>query len=256
MAFTKVDKTVEELNVHSNLSRTPNASDNLDYKELQGLWDSTGQYIADKINALIDELQASGSAPSLGFFPNEHFVDVETIQQALEYLYDQIVGITLQQLVDGSVTSSKLYQGAGEEAVITSAIRDAAVTSAKIAALAITTAKIAAGAITTEKIADGAVTSAKLASNAVSGTNITSGAIGEAKIANNAVTNDKIVSMAASKLTGQTAIENGGTGAATAANARTNLEVTQQGKVKVGSTEYTLRTGSAGASGYITFVTE
>lgn len=37
---------------------------------------------------------------------------------------------------------------------------------------------------------------------------------------------------------------------------RAQLGVTQAGKVKVGSSEYTLRTGTAGAGGYITFVLE
>lgn len=56
-------------------------------------------------------------------------------------------------------------------------------------------------------------------------------------------------------------VSHGGTGAATAANARTNLGitpanigVTQEGKLKIGSTVYTLQKGGTPTAGYITFI--
>lgn len=56
---------------------------------------------------------------------------------------------------------------------------------------------------------------------------------------------------------GTLSIERGGTGATTAAEARTNFGVTEAGKLKIGSTEYTVRVGefSEGAAGEIRFST-
>jgi hypothetical protein len=83
---------------------------------------------------------------------------------------------------------------------------------------------IAAGAVTTEKVADGAVTTAKVADAAVTTTKITDAAVTDAKIAT--VSGSKVtgnISGNAANVTGTIAVANGGTGATTAAAARTNL---------------------------------
>ncbi|MHA8094506.1 beta strand repeat-containing protein [Aquirufa lenticrescens] len=114
-----------------------------------------------------------------------------------------------------------------------------------IAASAVTTGKLAAGAVSTTKLADGAVTDAKITS--VAGSKVTgdiAGNAGTATLASNATlaanatklaapkningvpfdgTSDITIAASAATLSGTVAIANGGTGATTAADARTNL---------------------------------
>ncbi len=100
---------------------------------------------------------------------------------------------------------------------------------------------VTTGAITTPKLADGAVTTAK----------ITDATVTTAKLVDASVTDAKIVAVSGSKVTGNitgnaanvtglVAIANGGTGASTAAAARTNL-----GATTVGGNLFTLTNPSA-----------
>ncbi|MFD3408541.1 hypothetical protein SKC37_07725 [Aquirufa sp. HETE-83D] len=102
-----------------------------------------------------------------------------------------------------------------------------------IATGAVTTGKLAAGAVSTAKLADGAVTDAKITS--VAGSKVTGNIAGNAGTATklaatkniNGVpfdgSSDITISASAATLSGTVAIANGGTGAANAADARTNL---------------------------------
>lgn len=91
-------------------------------------------------------------------------------------------------------------------------------------------------------------------------TAIATGAVGTTQLADSSVTEVKIGSQAvnlATKVKGKLPIANGGTNATTAEDARTNLGVTEKGKVEIGGTVYTIRTGaySSGAAGYLTLST-
>ncbi len=116
---------------------------------------------------------------------------------------------------------------------------------------AITTPKLADGAVTTAKITDANVTTAKLADGAVTTAKITDATVTTAKLVDASVTDAKIVAVSGSKVTGNitgnaanvtgvVAIANGGTGASTAAAARTNL-----GATTVGGNLFTLTNPSA-----------
>ena len=89
-------------------------------------------------------------------------------------------------------------------AINTIKLADAAVTTLKLADQSITTAKLADASVTTGKLADASVTDAKIVT--VSGSKVTGNIAGNA-----------------TNVTGVVAIANGGTGAVTAAAARTNL---------------------------------
>lgn len=264
MAF---DRLTNELNTIEQLADTPNRTSGVTAQQMKEFFDTNAKIIKQFINDIFLPALENGGAQNVGFFPNEHFPDIASVQQAIEYLYDQIVQIEYQGITDNSIETRHLFKGAGQQAVTTDTIRDLAVTATKIAASAITTIKLADSAVTTAKIGDGAVTAAKLGNGAVINAKLGAGAVATDKLANNSVTADKLASgsvtnakiatMSANKLTGQTAVANGGTGGSTAATARTNLDVSQAGKIKVGDTTYTVRSGSyaSGAEGYLTLST-
>jgi len=148
--------------------------------------------------------------------------------------------VTNSKLADGAVTTTKVTDGN----ITTAKLADAAVTNSKLADGAVTTAKVTDGNITTAKLADAAVTTPKLVDGAVTTTKVTDGNITTAKLADAAVTTPKLADAAvtdvkvvtvsgtkvtgnisgnAANVTGTVAVANGGTGATTAAVARTNL---------------------------------
>ena len=90
-------------------------------------------------------------------------IDTSVINSQFEELLDQLRTSIEQaagsEIIDGSITTSKIAQNA----VTTVKIAEGAVTAEKIAALAITAALIADKTITAAKLADKTVTSAKLA---------------------------------------------------------------------------------------------
>jgi hypothetical protein len=84
------------------------------------------------------------------------------LAQELDDAITNLALTTAGSIADGSITENKLSQSAGDEAVVTDAIRDGAVQTAKINDLAVTTAKIGDSAVTEPKLAFGCVTSGKL----------------------------------------------------------------------------------------------
>ncbi len=131
------------------------------------------------------------------------------------------------KLADAAVTTLKL----ADQSVTTSKLADYSVTSTKLADLSVTSGKLVDASVTTAKIADANVTTAKLADESVT----------DAKIV--MVTGSKVtgnIAGSAANVTGTVAVANGGTGATTAAGARTNL-----GGTTVGGNFFTLSNPSA-----------
>ena len=114
------------------------------------------------------------------------------------------------KLADAAVTTLKL----ADQSVTTSKLADYSVTTAKLADLSVTTGKLVDASVTTAKIADANVTTAKLADASVTDAKIVT--VAGSKVTGNIAGN-------AANVTGTVAVANGGTGATTAAAARTNL---------------------------------
>lgn len=104
--------------------------------------------------------------------------------------------VTTNNIVNNAVTTIKLDQTGGSQAVTTATIRDLNVTTGKIAANAITTAKLdvtgGSEAVTTATLRDLNVTSAKLGNLAVTTAKIDDLAVTTNKLNNLAVTGAKI----------------------------------------------------------------
>lgn len=145
---------------------------------------STGTFL--NTNPII--LDSAGRVPEeIWFAENQLYKFVLTdADDVLLGTWDNLVSVN--EIVDGSITTAKLADGA----VTTVKIADANVTTAKIAALNITTALIANSNVTTAKIADLNVTTGKLADNAVTTIKITDSNVTTAKIADANVTTVKI----------------------------------------------------------------
>ncbi len=161
------------------------------------------------------------------------------------------LGIVTAKLADGAVTNVKVASDAittdkikdGE--VQTDDIKNANITTVKIADANVTNAKLAADAVTSAKILDGTIATADLGNNSVATDKIIDAAVTTTKIANANVTNAKLAddavtsakilnativnediadaTITTSKIAGTIAISQGGTGAATATGALTNL---------------------------------
>lgn len=180
MAFTHL---TDDLAIISKLSDEPNDVDGLTGAELKAKFDEAGLTIQTYINeTLIPEIAGAGAAESVGISPVPGLTGAETVQDALTALVAVVQEAEQGEVLDGSITTSKLA--------------NAAVTTDKVAASAVTEAKLASAVVSTAKIADGAVTGAKIASGAVTADKIASLAVTADKIAAGAVTNGKLGALA------------------------------------------------------------
>ena len=80
------------------------------------------------------------------------------LAQELDDAINDLVIQTASNVADGAITSYKLRQVAGDEAVVTNAIQDGAVQAAKLASDSVTTVKILAANVTPAKLSAGAPT--------------------------------------------------------------------------------------------------
>lgn len=199
MAFSRF---TEDAEVISALDDKPNITDGLTPAALKAKFDKIGADLKDYLNnTLCDELE-TGGAGNIGI-DTISGLEAANIQDALEELKAAIDDATTGSLPAGSVTTAKL----ADLAVTTAKISELAVTTAKLNDLAVTAGKLAAGAVETAKLADGAVTEGKLAAASVTNAKLGDGAVGTDNLKS-----DLLVP-----------VTKGGTGAATAAAARTAL---------------------------------
>lgn len=174
--------------------------------DMQYLFDS----IKDQFNNFIsNEL----SAENVSFAPIGSVITASNVQAAIQAVHQEVLDISQGGVSDGAITTAKLDQTEGEEAVTTSTIRDGAITTDKIADGAITSEKIQEGAISAAVLEDGSinrdkmglqsvetnalapycVTDGKLANDAVIERTIKNGNVTADKLAANAVTTAKIL---------------------------------------------------------------
>lgn len=162
MAFNKL---TENVSILSTLDRTPNATSGYDYRQMQAYFDAAPEIIKAFVNDLIDALAAATAAANIGTAPFEG-VNADNLQAALEKLQQNINGISVGALPDGSVTGAKLASD-GVNGVGANNINDKAVKTAKLENGAVTNEKIAPGTIQGDRLDDSAVNGAKLAAGAV-----------------------------------------------------------------------------------------
>ena len=174
------------------------------------------QYLFDSIkNQFNNFIQNEVFAGNIPYTPTGG-LESDNIQGAIDAIQDEITDISQGSVADGSISTIKLDQTPGSEAVTSSTIRDGAiltsklgngviltskladgvVTDAKLGASSVTTAKILNGAVTTDKIADNAVTTAKINNASVTVDKLTTNAVSTVKIQDSAVTTAKIANSA------------------------------------------------------------
>lgn len=146
------------------------------------------QYLFDKIKNHYNNVFVANEfrAENMSFTPTPGAIEATNVQDAIEAVHNEVAGLVLDELVlpNGSVTSEKLCQTVGEEAVITEAIQDEAVT----------TEKIADGAVTADKLDPNFVFDASnIADRSIAGTQLMLSAVGTNELKDNAVTRNKIL---------------------------------------------------------------
>lgn len=198
----------DDMNIIQKLDDRPNDVGGLTAAGLKAKFDEGIGVIKDWLNnTLLPYLEGGNAANQLGVdtIPG---LSATTVQEALEEIMENIQIASVENLVDGSVTTEKLADLAvtaakiaadavteahiSDGAVTEDKLSDGAVTAGKLAALAVTTAALANLAVTAEKIANGAVTTEKIAPAAVDNTKLAAGAVVTSKIDNAAVTLDKL----------------------------------------------------------------
>lgn len=162
----------------SELDNKPNDVGGLNPAQLKAIFDQAGMEIQAYLNnTLTAELESANGAGNIGISAITGLT-ASTVQAALAALYQAIQDATAGVLLDGSVTTAKLYA----QAVTTDKLADNAVTAAKIkdgevgenelAGLSVSTNKLQNGAVTADKLGAASVTAGKLASNVVGTDNL------------------------------------------------------------------------------------
>ena len=115
-------------------------------------------------------------------------LQAENIQEAIDAMQEEVSSISQGSVSDGSISTIKLDQTPGSEAVTTATIRNGAVNNDKLAVNSVTTGKISDGSVTDTKLATGSVTNGKIATDAVGTNQLIDLCVTGAKIANETVT--------------------------------------------------------------------
>ena len=195
MSFTRF---TEETGNISALSDRPNDMEGLSASELKARFDKAGNDVKEYINdELLPALEATTAAGNIGISAITGLV-ADTVQEALQALFTALQDVTLGDIPDGSIGTTKIADDAITEdklddgAVTTTRLEDGAVTGDKIGTGAVTTTKLGNASVTSEKIAAGAVSDGKIGASAVGTDNLKASAVTTAKIADANVTTAKI----------------------------------------------------------------
>lgn len=195
------EKMTDNMNIISSLGDEPNEDNGLSASKLKEKFDTAGLLAKEAINKLISALGESTAAGNIGFARSTQ-VPAGNVQDAIDNVQAQLVGVSQGTVANGSITSEKLADGAvttaklSDGAVTEEILADDVVTTAKIGAAAVTGAKLADDAVTEEILADAAVTGAKIAPGAVGSTQLDVGAVTTVKLSNGAVTKEKLADRA------------------------------------------------------------
>lgn len=184
MAFNTFN---EDMDIISKLGDEPNENNGLTAAGLKAKFDLAGNKIKTFLNNLIATMAGSTGAANIGFNSTDD-VPETNVQDAIENVQAQLIGITQTGVANGSITTAKLAYAA----VTTEKLGDASVTTEKLDGESVTTAKLADAAVTTPKLNDASVTSAKLADSSVTTTKLNNSAVTTAKLGDNAVTGAKV----------------------------------------------------------------
>ena len=112
MAFTKVTK---DMGIIAALADKPNDVGGLTAAQLKAKFDEAGEALKLYLNGtLTAELEAAGGAGNIGIQAITGLT-ATTVQGALEALLDAIEDATAGVLLDGSVTTAKLYAQAEDQ---------------------------------------------------------------------------------------------------------------------------------------------
>lgn len=106
MGFTRSERDVK---IIQKLSDYPNAEDGMSAEQLKENFDKGSLILQEDLNKLQEELEENKSA---GFLGAQYLDDTDessnNVQAKLEYLLNQIKGVSQGQVPDGSITEKKL----------------------------------------------------------------------------------------------------------------------------------------------------
>jgi hypothetical protein len=204
------------------------------------------------VNSVIQEpieaYSVSGSTLTFTEAPSSGANNIQVIYRTQNVVaYDQL---TTSEIQNEAVTAAKL----ATNSVIESKIADGAVTLTKLAANSVTSSSLSDNGVLANNISTGAVTADKIATNAVTADKIAAGAVTSSKIGTGAVGTNALATGVSITITGGSisgitdlAVADGGTGASTQADARTNLGLTVANGYQVPSGACMLWSGSVGS---------
>ena len=143
------------------------------------------QYLFDKIkNCYNNHLNNEFNAANMKFAPTSGGVTSTDVQAAIEFVHEEAKAAVAGDIPSGSITTEKLSQVEGSEAVSTATMQDECVT----------TEKLADECVTAEKL-DPNITfdASNLADRSIDGVKLALGAVGTDELSDSAVTRNKIM---------------------------------------------------------------
>lgn len=106
MGFTRSERDVK---IIQKLSDYPNAEEGISSEKLKESFDKGSLILQEDINQLQKELEENKSASFLGAqYLDDTDESSNNVQAKLEYLFNQIKGVSQGQVPDGSITENKL----------------------------------------------------------------------------------------------------------------------------------------------------